>query len=1104
MESGNRETTDRVSSPAATGGAGTFFEQHVDAYWLALLLVRGIPPIIRDCTLDEVCLQTEHLGWHTDDFLVVGQNGSGQHRKLAGQVKRNFTVSAADDECKKAVQDFWKDFKNPEQFSQTSDRFALVTLRGTNTLLEYFSGLLDCARASHDGAEFERRLSTNGFISAKAIQYCDEIRKIIEETEERDISVAEVWSFLRVLHVLSLDLNSATGQTEATIKNLLAHTTNEQDEVGTAEASWNALLREAGEGMPRARCYRLSDLPEELQQRHTPLGGIKQQVLRALNDHSTPILDRIRSKIGSLHLERGNLVQQVIEHLESNQVVLISGAAGSGKSVIAKDAIRILEADHFAFSFRAEEFAHPHLNATLHSIQIPADAAMLGAILAGQNRKVMLVESVERLLEKSTRDAFTDLLGLAAKDKSWCLVLTCRDYSTDLVRSAFLESAQVIHSVVTVPPLDDEELEEVKEAHPPLSRPLEVAVLRRVLSNPYFLDKALQVQWSKERSLPQSEGEFRALVWRDIIRADHLSAHGMPHRREDVFVQIALRRARKLTPYADCADLDSEAVDDLRHDSLIVSSQQSDRLVAPAHDVLEDWAILHWIQEQYAIHEESVRELSIAIGTHPAVRRTYRKWVTELVESDSRAADGLFQAIVHKDKISAQFRDDTLASLLRSSSSAVLLERHRAELLANDNQLFRQVIHILRVACVTTPEWLGTYSAGPSLLNAPDGLAWASVLRLAQGCLTSFTREDRPLLLGLIEDWARGISLQNPYPEGADAVAVMAHWLLPNFESYGSNDRRTKILQVIAKIPKADRDRFAALLGGTQETEERDYTVEEFRKVIFEGTDGTPAARDMPELVVSVAKDYLLCSESDLQQEWNYGGSLELEPLFGIKSDMNFGFFPASAYRSLFLPLLRHHPREGLAFIIEVFNHSAEWYAHPRVRSDSVEPPFEITLIFADGTSRKQWCNGRLWNLYRGTSVGPDVLKSILMALEYWLLELAEEHSHELDEVLLDILRRSDSAALTSVVASAATAFSHTAGETLLVLLRSRPCIELDRQRIVHESSPPSSWSMPQLDARNGIYEEERKKADARPHRKRDLEYAIVDFAMGAVRVSCP
>ena len=984
LEIGPVESGDRVSSPAATGGAGTFFEQHVDAYWLALLLVRGIPPILHDCTLDKVCLQTEHLGWHTDDFLIIGKNGSGQRRKLAGQVKRNFTVSASDAECKKAVQDFWKDFKNPERFSQTSDRFALVTLRGTNTLLKHFSGLLDCARASRDGDEFDRRLSTDGFIKAKAVQYCGEIRKIIGEVEERESSVAEVWSFLRALHVLSLDFTSETGQAEAMV------TTNEQDAVGAAKNSWNALLREVGEGMPEARCYRHGDLPEELRQRHTPLGNTEQQTLRVLYDHSALILEGIHSKIGSLHLERGSLVHQVFEHLESNQVVLISGAAGSGKSVIAKNVISILEADHFAFSFRAEEFAHPHLDTTLQSIQTPANAVMLGAILAGQNRKVMLVESVERLLEKSTRDAFTDLLTLVSKDKSWCLVLTCRDYSADLVRSAFLGSVNVIHSVVTVPPLDDEELEKVKAAHPPLSLLLANAALRRVLSNPYFLDKALQIQWSEERPLPQSERELRTLFWREIVRADHLSAHGMPRRRDDVFVQIALRRAQQLTLYADCGDLDSEVVDGLRHDSLIVFSQQSDRLVAPAHDVLEDWAILHWIQEQYVIHEESVQELSAAIGTHPAVRRTYRKWVTELAEANPEAADGLFQAAVCEDKISAQFRDDTLVSLLRSSSSAAFLERHRAELLADDNQLFRQVIHILRVACVTAPEWLGTSAAGPSLLNVPDGPAWASVLRLVQGSLTSFTREDRPLLLGLIEDWARGVSLQNPYPDGAEAVAAVAHWLLPNFESYGSNDRRTKILQVIAKIPNADRDRFATLLRGNQEIEKRDRTTEEFRKIIFEGMDGMPAARDMPKLVVSAAKDYLLCSEADLQQEWSYRESLELEPLFGLKSTVD-SVPSASAYRGSFLSLLRYHPREGLAFVIEVFNHSAEWYA---VRSDSVEP---MTLTFEDGTSRTQWCNERLWNLYRRTSVGPYVLQSILMALEHWLLEMAEARPHELD-----------------------------------------------------------------------------------------------------------
>lgn len=966
----------RVSSPASTGEAGTFFEQHADAYWLAQLLVRGIPPILHDCVLVEVHLQTEHLGWHTDDFLIVGQNGSGDRRKLAGQVKRTFTVTATDAECKKAVQDFWKDFKNPRQFSLAADRFALVTLRGTNVLLEHFSGLLDCSRASRDGAEFERRLATPGFVSAKSVHYCDAIRTIIGKTEGRNVSAAEVWPFLRVLHVLSLDLSSSTRQTEAMIKTLLAHTTGEQDALGAAEASWNALLREVGEGMPEARSFRLDDLPEAVRRRHTPVGGTEQRALRALSDHSVLILDGIRSTIGKdLHLARGRLVHQVIEQMESTQVVLMSGAAGSGKSGIAKDAVGILDADHFAFCFRAEEFAARHFDETLQRSQIPSNAHMLGAILSAQGRKVLLVESVERLLEASTRDAFTDLLTLVARDTSWRLVLTCRDYSADLVRACILESARVGHSVVTVPPLDDGELQEVSDAHPTLALPLANAALRGLLRNPYVIDKALQIPWSQERPLPQCEREFRTLFWREIVRVDHHSAGGMPRRREEAFVQIALRRARALTLYAACDDLDPEVVGGLQRDSLIVSSPHSNILVAPAHDVLEDWAILQWIDEQYARHEGSVRELSAAIGTHPAVRRTYRKWVAELVERDPGASDELFQAIVRESGLPAHFRDDTLVSLLRSPSSAAFPERHSAELFTNDMQLLRRVIHLLRVACVTTPASLEALAAHASLFNVPDGPAWACVLEMVQTHIQSFAQGDRSLLLGFIEDWAQGVSWQVPYPEGAESVATIAHWPLPGFNDYRSDDERKRALRVVAKIPNSDRQRFAALLHGSRDDEERDRAAEDFREVIFGGLEGMPATRDMPEVVASAATDYLLCSETELQNEWGNLGSMDLETLFGIKHGRSHGFFPASALLGPFLPLLRYHPREGLAFIIAVFNHSAEWYAHPRVRDEEyVEPPFELTLTFADGTSRRQWCNDRLWNLYRGTSVGPYVL----------------------------------------------------------------------------------------------------------------------------------
>jgi hypothetical protein len=1095
---GSSHKQPRVSSPAATGGAGTFFEQHVGAYWLAQLLVRGIPPILQDCSVVEVHLQTEGLGWHTDDFLIVGETGSAQRqrRKLAGQVKRSFTVSATDDDSKKAFQYFWTDFKNPQQFSPATDRFALVTLRGSNTLLEYFAGLLDAARAAPDGMEFERRLATKGFLNAKAVQYAQEFRTIIGAMEGGSVSAADIWPFLRVLHILSFDLNTSTQQTEASIKTLLAHTANGEDPIGAANESWNALLREVGDGMPTARGFRWDDLPEVVRTRHSAVGGAEQRALRALGHHSSLILDGIRPTLGtSLHLGRLCLVQQVIQQTEATQVVLVSGAAGSGKSSVAKDVARVLAADHFVFTFRAEEFAAPHFDETLSRSQVPTSAAVLGALLATQGRKVMLVESVERLLEASTRDAFTDLLTLVAKDPSWRVVLTCRDYSADLVRTAFLAGAGLGCGVVPIPPLDDAELQEVEAAYPSLAYPLTSPTLRRLLRNPYVLDKALQVSWSAQQPLPQSEREFRRRVWHEIVRADHRSAGGMPQRRENVFVQVALRRARALTLYASCADLDPEVIDTLRRDSLVVSSESSGVLLAPAHDVLEDWAILQWIDAQHATQDGSVRALSSTLGTHPAVRRTYRTWVAELVGRDADASDQLFRAVIQDLELPAQFRDDTIISLLRSSAAAAFLQRQGADLFANDKRLLRLVIRLLRVACVTSPAWLEGTAAHPSLFAIPDGPAWACVLRLVSDALQSFKTRDRGLLLGFVEDWARGVSWQTPYPDGADAAAAIAHWLLPGFDDYRSEDQRKRTLRVIAKIPNADREGFSALLRGSPTDDERDRAAEDFQKIVFEDLEGMPAARDMPDAVVSAAKGYLLCSEVDPRHE----SGMEIETLFGINHGRSHDFFPASAYRGPFLPLMRHHLQEALVFVIAVFNHSADWYAHPRASSRSVEPPFELALTFSDGTSKTQLCNGRLWGWYRGTSVGPYVLQSLLMATEHGLLEFAKSHLGKLDPLLLGILRRSDSGALTAVVASVATAFPHAAGETLLVLLGCPLCIRLDRSRFASEAHAPSRMNamFPSLDAKNRIYEKERAEADARPHRRRDLEIAVLNLQLG-------
>jgi hypothetical protein len=1091
----------RASSPISTGGEGVFFEQHVAAYWLAQLLVRSIPPILTDTGVTEVHFQTENLGFNTDDVLVVCARAGAATARLVGQVKRSFTISAADDECKKAIGDFWKDFKEADPFNPQHDHFVLVTLRGTNILLENFVGLLDCARGAADGEEFERRLSLDGFISKKSVHQCNELCEIVSTLEGTPVTAKALWPFLRVLHVLSLDLHTSTRQTEALVKTLLALKSTDPDPVASATASWDALLTFASEAGPGARSLKRADLPAALVQAYGEVGANEQRVLTALKNHTDFVLRKIRTTIGpAFHLRRPGIVQMVLAAIEAKQVVLITGPAGSGKSVIGKEAVAFLSREFCAFGFRVEEFAATHIDETLHNSQIPTRATELQAILGAQGRKVLLIESVERLLEKPTRDAFSDLMTLAQGDDGLGILMTCRDYSVEQVQASFLQAAGIDHAVIEVPPLDDTEFQEIQAAFPPLAVPLANPALREILRNPYFVDKALQIPWDAGRPLPENERDFRAVFWRQIVRADQNPADGMPRLREEALQELAVRRARALSDYVPATGLNAAAIGLLKQDSLVVSPESNAFLVATAHDVLEDWAILQWIEEQHLTDATAFKALSSAIGPHPAVRRSYRKWVAELVDRDAPAADRLFSAAIAQADVPAQFRDDTLVSLLKAPSASEFLTRNEAELLANDRAILRRVIHLLRVACVESPAWLADARGHSSILSVPEGAVWATVLRLVHRSIGSFGPEDAPLLLALIEDAVRGVSWWAPDIDGAEHVSGIAHWLLPRFDHYRGGDTRQRILKVIAKIPKADPARFEAVLRGQiKEGRRRDPIAEEFREILLAGLDGAPAARDLPDLLISVALDTFLASEGYLRAEPYGRSSIDVDLYFGIKEHLRHNFFPASAFRGPWINLLMHHPRKGLDFLIQVFNHSAEWYAHPRLR-DRLEPAWEVGLTFANGTTRKQWVNPRLWGLCRGMTVGPYSLQSLLMAFEKWLLDYAKSHPDGLDAVLLEILQRSDSAALAAVVASVATAHPHRSGEALLVLLSVQDYIEIDRSRMAGERRTSSLTGLfPTLRAENKIYEEERKKSNALPHRKHDLEAAIANLQLGSL-----
>ena len=234
-----------IASTAATGGAGTTFEHQVGAVFLALLLTRGIPAVFKDCQVEEVAFQTQRLGWETDDLLVVCSSAQHGQRRLAIQVKRTLHIRASSTDCQDTFQGFWKDFNEPDKFDPDHDALVIVTLRGTNTLLEGLGGLVDCARNSSDEVDFTRRMATQG-LSSRESRNCESvIRSIVEKADSSAPDGKDFWRFLKAVHIFSLDLTTSTAQAESMTKQVLAMACKLSNPLKEAEATWLKLIEVA-------------------------------------------------------------------------------------------------------------------------------------------------------------------------------------------------------------------------------------------------------------------------------------------------------------------------------------------------------------------------------------------------------------------------------------------------------------------------------------------------------------------------------------------------------------------------------------------------------------------------------------------------------------------------------------------------------------------------------------------------------------------------------------------------------------------------------------------------------------------------------------------
>ena len=174
-----------------------------------------------------------------------------------------------------------------------------------------------------------------------------------------------------------------------------------------------------------------------------------------------------------------------------------------------------------------------------------------------------------------------------------------------------------------------------------------------------------------------------------------------------------------------------------------------------------------------------------------------------------------------------------------------------------------------------------------------------------------------------------------------------------------------------------------------------------------------------------------------------------------------------------------------------------------------IDPRVKVSYQIDNDTTVTQNGSSTLWMVYRGGRVAtPNLLQSVLQALEKYMLELADLASKDTDNkypnvrnvlfgITRELLTRSHTVSTTAVVVSVGTAYYSLMADYILPLLRVKEFYFWDWARFSHERhvlNPISSKYYAQT-----IWEEN-NRSNQLPHRKQMLRYVVMNLSLSSHR----
>jgi len=1101
------DTAKKQSNPSSEGGLGTIFETRVQAAFVLLMLSGRVAPCLPPFPLIKLKLQGGYADFETDDFIAFAKQGE-KEAKLLAQIKHDTSITTGNKNFVTTVHRAWNDFNNPSLFNPKMDSIALVTGPLSATDIKHVRPVLEWARYCENEAEFFLKINKPGFASKEKKAKIEVFRTVLIEANGTELSDQQLWSFLKSFHLIGYDLDQESGGTRSLLLSLIA-----QYAKGEPSSLWTKIVDAVQTANQNAGTITLETLPEEITSVFSTADFSGwQAALNKLKDHGEYILQNIRTKVGAVHIPQTDSLAQLFDCSESSDFILVSGERGAGKSSLIRSFADAASENAPIFCLRTEDLDKPHLDNVFSAIGLQSSLADLEAGFALVPKKYLLIESLEKLLELSRTSAFNDLLQFLKKQYGWTVIATCRDYAYQQIVFHYLQPSEINFTSLVLHGFTDEDVQSLCQQHVSLQQLIKNKTLKTFLHSPFYAELAFRVLGNGGRFSPdQGEREFIDAAWDHVIAKEQEREDGMPVKRRQTFIDLAVQRAKKMVYGVPEKGFDSEVLLKLEGDNLVRRDTKK-HLVSPAHDVFEDWALERYIEEDFQKNLGNQADFLAEIGNEPAITRAFRLWLHQKLRLGEDVEDFVCSVLTSQD-IERYWQDETISAVLQGDNPDDFLRKLKRQLLANEGELLQRFCFILRTACQIPDQRILSQQkdAGkPGILFLkPHGNGWNALICFLFNNKDSLPDTFRLHIAEVLKDWADSLRADGPLPAPAREVGLLALHLLDDLKnSYSRDEGRKEILRIIIKTSSAIPEDFTALVEtdilATSRRNGRPGYVDDFCELIFSVIESAFVCAHHPDLLIKLAYSEWFVSEQRHTDGPRFTHPTDRRERFGLH-EFNRNFLSASGVTGPFQHLLSQYPVKAIKFILGICNKAAEKYVHSGYShhpGDDSSAPFieQIEIQLNDGSTIQQYCSGSFWIAYRGLSEVPLLLECALMALENWLIVYTEHVDTDAVEQIFDrILRNSNSVMPTAVLASVATGFPDKAGKAALSLLRIPELYSLDRGRLVHERGR-ILFSGLGFEPLADFYAEERRTAALRPWRKEDLENLVTRLQFSKLR----